>query len=168
MGVSLSFTVDLPSKQFASKKWLDNIARAQRQYSIPKLRDLFQMTVFGWSNKPDFGWSQSVDSDSISLKMYPNGQYADIYQLVNAGSRPHPIDPQGWGFLRFRPGYRSATTPGVLMGRRAYRSGPYVKAMHVNHPGFAPRNFYQRIGETFVNQGYAADMQSAMTIASRE
>jgi hypothetical protein len=167
MGVSITFKVVLPKRDFTSRRWVEEIARAQRQFSVPKLRDLFQQTTFGWSKKPDFGWSQTVKPDSVSLTIYASGQYADIYNLVNAGSPAHGIDPRNGGWLSFRTGYRSATTPGVLMGRRAYRSGPYVAARHVNHPGFTPRNFYQRIGEAFINQGYAADMQSAVSVAAR-
>jgi hypothetical protein len=163
--VSISVKVTLPTQKFGNKKWLDEIARVQRQTSVPRLKKLFQKTVFGWSNKPDFGWSQQRSADQMSITMYPMGPYADIWNLVNAGSPAHTINPKQGGFLRFRPGYRPATVPGSLQSRRAYRSGSYVGAVSVEHPGFEPRDFLTQISEEFTDP-YMGDMQKAInTIA---
>ncbi len=157
---SIKVSVILPKKPFATKKWLDEIARVQRQTSVPRLKKLFQKTVFGWSRKPDFGWAQQRSSDSMSIAMYPSGQHADKWELVNAGAPAHFIKPKR-GFLRFRPGYRSATTPGQLQSRRAYRSGAYVGSRGVNHPGFAARKFDELIAQEYENP-FIGDMQDAL------
>lgn len=159
--VSFSVKVDLPKQPFATKKWLDEIARVQRQTSVPRLKKLFQQTVFGWSNKPDFGWAQKRTSSEMSITMYPQGPYADIWNLVSSGSPPHTINPRQGGFLRFKPGYRPATRPESLQSRRAYRSGSIVGARKVSHPGFEPRNFPELIAREYENP-YIGDIQGAI------
>lgn len=167
MAVSITVTVTTPKRKFGNKKWLDELARVQRQTSVPRLKKLFQKTVFGWSNKPDFGWTQIRTSDTMSIKMYPQGQYADIWNLVNAGAPPHVITPkkQG-GFLRFKSGYRPATIPGQLQSRRAYRSGDTVKAYLVNHPGFVARDFPSLIADEYENP-FMGDMQQAINTVAK-
>lgn len=159
--VSFSVKVSLPEKPFTTKKWLDEVARTQRQTSVPRLKALFQKTVFGWSKKPDFGWSQTRTANEMSITMYPQGEAADIWQLVNAGSPPHSIMPKRGGFLSFRPGYRSATKPGSLQSGRAYRSGKYVGAGRVEHPGFEARDFIELIAQEYENP-YVGDIQDAI------
>lgn len=160
--------VSLPTRKFAQKKWLESIASKQRAKSLPALRKLFRETVNGWANKPDFGWAQTKTGESISLRVYPTGQYADIWNLVNKGSPPHMIEPkENGGLLRFRPGYRAATRPGQLRSGRKYRSGQYVNARRVNHPGFEPRRFTEMIAQEFAEK-YAMEMQEAVTeVANR-
>lgn len=164
--VGIRVSVSLPTREFAKKKWLDEMARAQRQTSVPRLKRLFQRTVFGWSKKPDFGWAQIRTSDSMSITMYPKGEGADIWNLVNAGSPEHTISARTGGLLRFQKGYRAATTPGSLMSRRAYRSNPVWTAKSVSHPGFTARNFIKLIAEEYHNP-FIGDMQEAISKVAR-
>lgn len=161
-GFGITIKVTLPTKEFAKKKWLDELARTQRQTSVPRLKKLFQKTVFGWSKKPDFGWVQRRSSGEMSIQMYPTGPNAEIWKLVNAGSPEHPIPAKHGGILSFRPGYRAATRPGTLMSRRAYRSGKLQGARMIPmHPGFEARNFVETIGEEYQNP-FMNDMQDAL------
>jgi len=164
----IEIKVTLPKVQFARKKWLDSIASKQRAKSLPALRKLFRETVNGWANKPDFGWSQTKSAEVVSIRVYPTGQYSDIWNLLNEGSPAHPIEPkENGGILRFRPGYRAATRPGSLRSGRKYRSGPYVNARRVAHPGFEPRRFTELIAQEFAEK-YAMEMQEAVTeVANR-
>ena len=167
--VSVSVKVSLPkSDAFQSKKWLEEISRVQRQTSVPRLKKLFQQTVFGWSaaKKPDFGWAQQRTSDEMSISIYPTGAAAGTWELVNAGSPAHIISPRRGGFLRFRPGYRSATTAGSIQSRRAYRSGQFVGARIVHHPGFEARKFTELIAQEYENP-YMNDMQGALNKIAR-
>lgn len=159
--VSIKLKVDLPKGKFATKGWLNEIAGVQRQTSVPRLRKLFQKTVFGWSTKPTFGWAQTRSADTMTITMYPQGAGADIWELVNEGSPAHVIRPSGRRFLSFRPGYRSATTVGSIQSRRAYRSGKYISAAKVNHPGFEGRKFTELIAEQY-NNPFMNEMQSAI------
>lgn len=163
--VSVTIRAIIPKKSFASKKWLESIASAQRRLSVPQLRSLFQKTVFGWSKKPDFGWVQTKTSDEIGIQMYAQGEGADVYALLDAGSPPHIISPKRGGLLRFRPGYRSATKPGVIQSQRAYRSGKHISVNRVDHPGFPARKFGALVNEAFVSD-FAMQMQEAITEAA--
>lgn len=166
MGINVSVTVTLPRTKFATKKWLEEMASEQRRSATGKLKHLFDQTVFGWSKKPTFGWTQTRTSDEMSIMMYPKGAYADIWNLVSSGSPPHDIFPRNGGLLRFRPGYRPATKPGSLMSSRAYRSGPYVTAGAIRpHPGFEARNFPQLIAEEY-RATFTDDMQNAINIVA--
>lgn len=161
--VSIRVKVTLPpSNVFQKKRWLEEIARVQRQTSVPRLRKLFQQTVYGWSEKPSFGWTQTRTSDTLAITMYPQGPRADVWELLNAGSPAHTILPKNrGGFLIYRPGYRAATTPGSLQSRRAYRSGPFVSARVVHHPGFQAREFTTLIAQEYENP-YMNEMQEAI------
>ena len=165
----LEISVSLPKKQFSTKKWMDKIASAQKQKGVQQLRKLFNQTVFGWSEKPRMGWAQIKTSDSITLKIYANGSKSDIWNLLNAGSPAHTITPKRvGGFLRFRPGYRAATSPGSIQSRRAYRSGPVLAPVwKVSHPGFEARRFTELIAEAYATE-FGMEMQKAVTEAARE
>jgi len=166
--VGISIKITLPKKKLADAKWLENIARYQRSYSVPILKALFQKTVFGWKEKPTFGYVQIRSANTISIKMYPTGAASEIWNLVNAGSPEHPISPkvQG-GMLRFQKGYRSATVPGSLQSRRAYRSNPVWTARTVWHPGFKARKFTSLIEKEY-KKSFAKEMQEAIKIAAKE
>lgn len=164
--VSIRLKVDLPKGKFSTKGWRDEIARVQRQTSVPRLRKLFQQTVFGWSTKPTFGWTQTRSADEMTILMYPQGEGADIWEMLNEGVPAHPISLRS-GFLRFRPGYRASTTPGVLKSRRSYRSGPFVYARRVAHPGIQPRRFTETIMDAYRNP-FMAEMQSAIDNIARK
>lgn len=164
--VSITLKVSLPTRQFAKKKWLDEMARVQRQTSVPRLKKLFQKTVFGWSKKPNFTWVQHRTSGQMSIEMGPSGPNAETWKLVNAGSPAHTILPKRGSILSFRPGYRSATRPGQLMGRRAYRSGKLQGARKVNHPGFEARDFITQIVHEYENP-FMNDMQDALNTVAR-
>lgn len=157
----IQINVTLPKVEYARKKWLDAIATTQRQKALPEIKKLFKKTVYGWSEKPDFGWSQTKSVSEISLRVYPTGPAADVWNLVNEGSPPHRIPKSGRTYMRFRTGYRAATKPGSLQSGRKYRSGRYRVAYTVNHPGFPARKFTELIAEEYANN-FAMEMQAAV------
>lgn len=141
--------------------------KTMRGKSARELKKLFQDTVFGWSKKPYFLAKFSGGANELSVEIRVTGPAAETYALVNAGSPPHVIIPsRPGGILRFRPGYRPSTSPGVLKSRRAYRSGAMVVARMVNHPGFEPREFPKLIREKY-NPTFEKDMQDAINRAVR-
>lgn len=163
----INIKVSLPETKFANKKWVDNIASAQRREAVQRLRSLFNMTVYGWSEKPRMGWSQTKTADEITLYIYPTGPGSDTWELLNEGAQAHPIAPKNFGgILRFRPGYRASTTPGQLQSRRSYRSGKYIGAKVVAHPGFEPRRFTELIAQEYAER-FGMQMQAAVTKAAR-
>jgi len=166
--VGISIKITLPKKKYADAKWNEQIARYQRSHSVPILKALFQKTVFGWKEKPTFGYVQIRSANTITIRMYPTGAAAEIWQLVNEGSPEHWIFPkkQG-GMLRFQKGYRSATVPGSLQSRRAYRSNPVWESKGLWHKGFKARNFTKLIEREY-KKNFAKDMQEAIKIAAKE
>jgi hypothetical protein len=166
MSFSVKISVSLPKKDLTKKKWLDAIASKQRAQSLPILRELFRKTVFGWSQKPDFSWSQAKTADAITLTIYPSGPGADKWTLVNQGSPAHDIYGKNQFLMSFKPGYRAATRPGSLQSSRAYRSGKTRQAQHIHHPGFVARNFTGLIVEAYASR-YTSDMQAAITEVAR-
>lgn len=159
----IQINVSIPKVEYARKKWLDAIATTQRQKALPELKKLFKKTVYGWSEKPDFGWSQTKSAGEISLRVYPTGPASDVWNLVNEGSPPHRIPKSGATYMRFRTGYRAATKPGTLQSGRKYRSGPYTVAYKITeHPGFLARKFTELIAEEYANN-FAMEMQGAIS-----
>lgn len=171
MSFVVHFSLTLPKDgTFRNKKWKEEIMRAMKYPSTQELRKLFNQTTDGWSTKPHAKFDYMWEGDRAVLDMYAAGEGADTWNLLTAGSPPHPIYPKQFGgLLRFRPGYRSATIPGQLQSRRAYRSGKYVKAFAIDnppHPGFAPRKFPEQITREF-ERNYINQMQDAFNEAAR-
>lgn len=167
MSLSISIKMTLPKDGvFRNKRWLDTISSRQRVHTVPQMRSLFSKTVFGWSDKPHFGWTQTKSQDSIGITMYPTGPAAETWNLVSLGSPEHRIAPKNGGFLRFRYGYRAATRPGSIMSQRAYRSGPYKSYESVWHLGFKPRNFPDLIADAY-RRDFEDEMQFAFNEAAK-
>ena len=166
--VSIRIKVTVPKEKFADKHWVNTIADVMKTKTAPDLRREFLKTVFGWSaeKKPHFTRQLKRTSHSISMSVFDREE-GDIYSLVNAGSPAHTITPKSpRGFLRFKPGYRSATTAGSIQSRRAYRSGKFVGAKIVHHPGFEARKFDELIAED-CRVTFEGDMQKAFDKAAR-
>lgn len=160
----INISVSLPKKRFSDKKWADGIASALKKKTAPRLKALFRQSTYGWSNHPSFRQKLTRTADYISMEVYTN----DInYALVNAGSPPHHILPRKSGFMRFKPGYRAATTPGSLQSRRAYRSGKFISPVwSVSHPGFAPRKFDELVAKEY-SRDFAKDILSGLWEAAK-
>ena len=111
-------------------------------------RKEYQQTTKTWTHKPVFKISD------LSLR----GQVARItvsttdriYGYVDRGTKSsaRPIEPRRPfsasgrpSSLRFRPGYRRKTTPGVLRSTSGGRYGPYIYPVSVPHKGIKARGF---------------------------
>lgn len=160
--VSISVKVIVPKNKFKDKKWVEGVADAMKTKTAPKLKALFRKSTFGWSKHPSFRQTLTRRAFSLSMEVYTDDEK---YGLLNAGSPRHDI-PAKKGFLRFRPGYRSATTPGQLQSRRAYRSGKYVGAGRVDHPGFEARKFDELVAKEYAPQ-FRDDIQDGINKVAR-
>lgn len=144
-----SIRVTVPKYIFNSDALVAALKSLLRNTTAPEISDLFQATTEGWQQKP--GWFQKFNfaPDRLATMVYPVGQAANIYALVNAGSPAHPIAARR-GLLRFQRGYRAATSPGVLTSRPKARFGAFVQTRLVpRHPGFAPRHFDETIADRY-------------------
>jgi hypothetical protein len=158
--IRISVTMPDMSK-FSAKEYVDRIAQAQRDKTVPELTRLFKLTVDGWDNKPRFDWEQQITSHSIGVRVYSAGENSDQYALVVKGSPPHTIRSKNGGLLHYQPGYRPSTKPRILSSHAKSRFGAYISTPVVNHPGFDAREFDQAIAETH-KPDFERDMQDAM------
>jgi hypothetical protein len=162
MGLRVSIRVTVPKEVISQIGFQEAIARAQREKTAPELKRLFAKTVEGWENKPYWNQDQKVSSARISMAVSAGGPNADQYALVNNGASPHAIWPRSRnGFLRFQPGYQSATRPHILSSRSKQRFGGFVSARMVNHPGFEAREFDQAVADEYAPY-FEQDMQDAI------
>ena len=167
--ISIKLTTPAPDAfEKHGRKIREEMLKTMRGKSSRELKKLFEDTVFGWSKKPHFTAKFGGGVNEMSLSVTVSGPAAETYALVNAGSPPHTIIPRRpGGILRFKPGYRASTSPGVLKSRRAYRSGAAVVARLVKHPGFEPREFDKTIREEYTPV-FEKDMQDAINKASKQ
>jgi len=165
MSISVRMKVTIPSELFNLNIVKEEIARAQRQVTGPKLKKMFQGTVTGWDNPPYFSQEQTSNFAMIAIKVFASGRNADQYRLVNDGAKPHPIYPTNRrGFLIFQPGYVSATRPGSLRSRPKVRYGQHIGVRAVNHPGFGGRFFDVEIADVYADE-FVHDMEDAIHFA---
>lgn len=162
--VSIRISVTVPKTAFKDKGWVEGVRRALITKSAPTMKSLFRKSTVGWSRRPSFGQSLTQQSSKIAMEVYTNDR---LYALINEGAPRHDIPAKPGGWLRFRSGYRSSTTPGQLQSRRACRSGPYWKARIItDHPGFEPRKFDELVAEEYGPQ-FINDMQDALNDVAR-
>jgi hypothetical protein len=160
--VAIRISIKIPSSVFSTAGLVAAIEQAMKDKTAPHLKDLFGKTVQGWQNPPQWGEEQQTTQDRISMKVYATGNNADQYGLVNFGSPPHSIYPKNpGGFLRFQPGYRPSTSPGSLNSRAFLRSGSFISAQSVAHPGFEARRFDETVAKEYEPM-FQKDMQDAI------
>jgi hypothetical protein len=126
-----------------------------------KVRADFRDTVSTWEHDVQFISEVSVGPDGLYLYVYTTD---DIYAMVNNGTPEHVIVPHNpTGKLHFQSTFTPKTTPGVIGSVPGGKSGEWVHAMGVIHPGTAPRNFTGTIKENWEPR-YKAIMVNAMKI----
>lgn len=101
--------------------------------------------VADWEHKPQFSFTQRIAPDKISVEILVFGKYAKIWQYVDQGTKPHEILPRPENptqRLAFQTGYSAKTAPVAQfhVGTGA-RSGQWVSAKAVQHPGTKARKF---------------------------
>jgi len=163
MPISIQVTVTAPKTLLNEQVIRDQIEKAMRSKTAPDLKRQFEKTVQGWKHPPD--WSQKFTNqvNYVSVTVWASGANKEQYGLVNYGSPPHTIAPKRRGsILRFRPGYRAATKPRVISSRAPQRSGEFVGAYSVKHPGFEARRFDEAVAEE-IGPRFAEDMQEAIS-----
>lgn len=157
----ISITVTVPKQIIDSEKVRRAIIDAQDNTTKQKLWNLFRQTTEGWRTRPAFQARREDTSSQLGILVYPAGAGADTYALVNEGSPPHEIRPRRARMLKFQTGYRAATAPRVLSSRAYVRSGAFVAAAVVHHPGFEAREFTQTIADEHEPE-FRQDMQEAI------
>lgn len=158
MAVSVQITVTVPDSLINDSQVRAEIERVLRNQTGPELRREFDKTTEGWDNRPSFTQKFASRNDYLSVTVYTT---QDQYAIVNYGSPPHTIAPRRSGLLRFQTGYSAATKPRIISSRAKRRSGPYVSAHLVHHPGFEAREFDVTIAEQMTPR-FEQDIQDAI------
>lgn len=139
--------VTVPKEILNAQKVRQAIIDAQNNQTRPKVLKLFGQTVTGWKDAPVFRSRRIDTANQLGIQIYADGPNSDQYALVNGGAKPHVIRPRRARMLRFQRGYRASTRPRVLSSSAYARSGQFVAARMVQHPGFAAREFDQEIAD---------------------
>lgn len=105
----------------------------------------YQKTVRTFTHKPPF---YSTRSQGTLIIFTPD----KIYNMLDAGTRPHLIFPKRARALRFRGRFRSKTTPRVIGSRQGSKSGKVVFSKGVIHPGTQAREFHKMISEKWIKK----------------
>lgn len=152
-------------KAFDSSVFVDEIAKAQRAETKPKLKALFAETVSTWKHKPTWEDSQTIKKDYISMFVYAAGRYEEQYGYVSKGTRDHLIAARNVSRLRFQRGYVAATRPGRLRATSARRFGEVITPTVVHHPGIKARDFPELVAKEHLPD-FEHDMQAAANRAA--
>jgi len=96
-----------------------------------KAKELLKKPTRSWTHKPQFSVTRIVGSKEIRIIVYPSGENAFKYRIINNGSRARVIRAKGNGRMTFKVGYRASTVPNTLSSRTARRSGRVVSVKTV-------------------------------------
>lgn len=94
----------------------------------------FEETVSSWGTKPEF----TIEKEPLTRTIGTNDEN---YARVNAGTKPHLIQPVNARALRFTVPNVPKTQPNVIDSQAGSRGDEVVFARKVNHPGITPRQF---------------------------
>jgi hypothetical protein len=161
----IEITVTIPKQIISVERVRQAIIDAQNSRTVPKLKALFNQTVEGWDSAPNFQSHREDTSNQLGVRVYPAGQDADKWALVNTGARPHTIRARHAPRLRFQRGYRAGTRPRSLRSQAKQRFGDFVTPTVVAHPGFEAREFTQTIADEHADE-FDRDMQDAIAGAA--
>lgn len=133
---------------------LNNIARkalekAMKNKVAPVLVKSHNLIVADWKHKVEFDTRIAVRPDKISMTVFPVGEHAGIYEIVDQGSPPHEIRPVKAKLLVFQTGYQPKTLarPARTVSGGGKATGDVVRAKLVHHPGSEGRHFSKQIAE---------------------
>ena len=101
-------------------------------------REQFEKTTQTWDDKPSF----VVSTTKAGRSVYTRHR---IWNMLNRGTRAHPIRPKRAKVLRFKVGGRAKTLPGYIGSTRGSPGKTPVVARRVMHPGTEPRAWTEAI-----------------------
>ena len=138
--------VEITALDYLARKSLE---KALKEQVSPALIKSHNLIVADWKNKPTFQTRISVRPEKISMTVFPVGDAAGIYEIVDQGSPPHIIRAVKAKFLVFRLGYQSKTLarPARTVSGGGKATGDVVRAKLVHHPGSEGRFFSRQIAE---------------------
>lgn len=115
-----------------------------------------EKVVANFEHQPEFGYEVKISQKQVTLQVLLKNDGEAVSEgftignlwtaLDRTGVRPHVIRPKKpGGVLAFQAGYQPKTRPIGRSGGPGRSTGPAVFAKQVNHPGFSPRKFSEKI-----------------------
>lgn len=113
--------------------------------------------VAGFDHKIEFGYEVKITPGQVTLNIQVTNDGDEVSEgftigdlwksLDQTGTKPHPIEAKPGKRLAFRPNYQSHTRPIGRFGGPGQATGETVYRKRVNHPGYPPRKFSDRINK---------------------
>lgn len=97
-------------------------------------KEQFDKTAQTWNDKPSFVVSKTKAGRSVYTRHR-------VWNMLNKGTRAHPIRPKRAKVLRFSVGGKSKTRPRIIGSTRGSTGTTPVVARRVMHPGTEPREW---------------------------
>lgn len=120
------------------------------------MADWLGIAVREWQSKPRFVGQVIMLPDYTEVRVNVAGNMKKIFFYVDQGTglygpkkSPYPIVPKTpGGMLKFQTGYSARSQPGAKIGMgTGERTGDWVSAKAVMHPGIKPRDFTKKVIE---------------------
>ena len=103
----------------------------------------FEKTTATWQHKPD--WIIKEQQDGFLV-----GTDDDVWNMLDKGTRPHPITARRARFLRFSSGFSAKTRPGFIGSQSGGSSGgPVFRKFIPRHPGTTARGWSKLIAAKY-------------------
>lgn len=119
----------------------------------------FEATASTWENKPEFTIEETGPGE-LTI-----GTTDERWKWIDEGTDPYTIRPRG-RVLRFSPGSRPKTRPGVITSGSGSQGSGVVYARVVRHPGIKARLFTKQITQRW-RRGVAPFIREALEEAIR-
>jgi hypothetical protein len=105
-------------------------------------QELFEKTTATWETKVNFTINKTKNGRTV-------GTRSTIYKFVDLGTKAHEITARRADALVFQYGQarRAKTKPNTISSYKGNAGDQWATKKTVQHPGTAPRNFSQKIGE---------------------
>lgn len=124
---------------------VDKAVLKQLEKESKTILGLFKRTTTTWKKRPEF---ESKIVGKYSLVVGTDNQ---IYNWISSGTRknyPIPKNPLPYP-LRFNSKFTPKTRVRTLKSYRGSSSPPVVRPMQVTHPGIKPREFQEKINDSY-------------------
>jgi len=145
--MSFALEIKVPKSWWDEKSVKREIEKTLKKVTGKKIQKDFKTTTKGWKreNRPKFPVIFRENNREMAVKVATTDT---PYVFVNDGTDPRLIVPRGGNpLLRFKPGYRAATSKGSIKSRRPTRYGAVIEVPYVRHPGIAARGFDDTISK---------------------
>lgn len=134
------------------------VEKGMKKAAAEALKD-FEKTTATWEHKPAF-----------TIEAQGNGEYLigtndERWKWIDEGTKAYTIRPRG-RFLRFSPGSRPKTSPGVITSGAGSSGSGVVFARVVRHPGIKARLFTKQITQRW-RRGVAPFIRAELEEAIR-